>query len=330
MWQGSWRGVHHRYPAATAVVGLVTLAALILGALNVQRFPLIGDGTTYTAHFTEVGGLNEDSPVRVAGVKVGRVTGIELAGEQVEVTFTAGDTWLGDRSTAAIKLGSLLGNRYIALEPRGGAELDVAIPRERTASLYDVSTAVQDLGRSLGDIDTAQLAHSFRVMSETFGDTLDEVRGTLDGLSALSTSVAKRDEELRTLLSRTSSVSRTVAERDAEVERLLADGNVLLGELRDRQEVIGSLLDGTRALSAELTGLVEDNQAQLGPVLQQLDRVAGQLARNQHNLRASIDRIEPLYRLFSNTMGNGRWIDVYICGLLPPAVGPVNPEGCKP
>ena len=26
----------------------------------------------------------------------------------------------------------------------------------------------------------------------------------------------------------------------------------------------------------------------------------------------------PFYRVFTNTLGNGRWIDTYLCGLLPP------------
>jgi phospholipid/cholesterol/gamma-HCH transport system substrate-binding protein len=42
----------------------------------------------------------------------------------------------------------------------------------------------------------------------------------------------------------------------------------------------------------------------------------------------------PFYRVFANTLGNGRWFDTYICGLLPPSVnlGVVgfNEEGCLP
>lgn len=326
----TWRRAHHRHPIATAVIGLGTIAALVLSALNVQSLPLIGDGDEHRAHFTEVAGLAVDAPVRVAGVKVGRVTDIELDGDHVEVSFTAGETRVGDRSTAAIKLGSLLGNRYLAVEPRGVGDLRVPIPRERTASLYDLSTGLHDLSRDLGTIDTEQLANSFRVLSDSFRDTPDEVRGALDGLSAVSASIAQRDEELQKLLEQTSSVTETVADRNAEFERLLADGNLLLGEIRERRASVAALLDGTRKLSAELVGLVEDNQQQLGPTLQALEQVAAQLSRNEQNLRQSIVKIEPLFRLFSNTMGNGRWIDVYICGLLPPAVGPVNPEGCRP
>jgi len=31
-------------------------------------------------------------------------------------------------------------------------------------------------------------------------------------------------------------------------------------------------------------------------------------------------------RLFNNAVGNGRWFDNYLCGLLPPQIGQVNEE----
>jgi phospholipid/cholesterol/gamma-HCH transport system substrate-binding protein len=33
-------------------------------------------------------------------------------------------------------------------------------------------------------------------------------------------------------------------------------------------------------------------------------------------------------RLFTNSVGTGRWFDSYLCGLAPPTIGPINPEGC--
>ena len=320
-----------RDPLKIGVAGLVALVLAFVAAMNFQDLPLIG-GKTYEAHFSEAAGLKADNEVRVAGVKVGTVRDVELEGDHVLVSFRVDDGWVGDNSTAAIKIKTLLGQKYLALEPKGLKELSTSepIPLERTMAPYDVLEAFSGLSRTVDEINTDQLAQSFRVMSDTFSDTPDEVRGALDGLSALSQTIAKRDEELRKLLENTSKVSKTVADRNAEFERLLADGNLLLQEVRDRRDAIRGLLDGTRALSAELSGLVDDNAAQLGPTLQQLEKVTGMLERNQQNLDQSIQKFEPFTRLFSNVLGNGRWFDTYMCGLLPPAVGPINPEGCNP
>lgn len=320
-----------RDPLKIGIAGLLVLVLGFVLAMNFERLPLIS-GTTYQANFSEAAGLKADNEVRVAGVKVGTVSSVELEGDHVAVKFRVTDSWVGNNTSAAIKIKTLLGQKYLALDPRGDAEQSSSdpIPISRTMAPYDVIEAFSGLQRTVGSIDSDQLAQSFRVMSDTFANTPGDVRGALNGLSALSQTIASRDQQLKQLLENTSNVSKTVADRNAEFEKLLKDGNLLLEEIRDRREQISSLLDGTRALSAQLSGLVDDNQAQLGPTLEQLDKVSAMLQRNQDNLNRSIEAFGPFTRLFSNVLGTGRWFDTYICGLLPPAVGPINPEGCKP
>ncbi|GAB3294533.1 MCE family protein [Parasphingorhabdus pacifica] len=320
-----------RNPLTIGIAGILVLVLGFVLAMNFERLPLIG-GTVYKAHFTEAAGLRPDNEVRVAGVKVGSVSDVELEDGHVTVSFRVTDTWVGDNTSAAIKVKSLLGQKFLALDPRGSEELPSSepIPTERTLAPYDVVEAFSDLSTTIGEIDNQQLAESFRTMSDTFSNTPDDVRGALDGLSALSQTIASRDQELQELLERTSNVSKTVADRNAEFEKLLADGNLLLKEVKDRRESISSLLDGTRELSQQLSGLVDENAAQLGPTLEQLDRVTRMLQRNQDNLDRSIELFDPFTRMFANVLGNGRWFDTYICGLLPPAVGPINQEGCQP
>ncbi|MBB5154723.1 MCE family protein [Saccharopolyspora phatthalungensis] len=320
-----------RDPLKIGIAGLLVLVLLFLLALNFERLPLVGD-TTYTAQFTEAAGLRPDNEVRIAGVKVGTVSDVEIERDHVLVSFRVGDAWLGDHTTAAIRIKTLLGQKYLALDPQGGKELSPSepIPLQRTMSPYDVINAFSDLSTTVDKIDTRQLAQSFRTLSDTFSGTPGEVSGALNGLSRLSETISSRDEQLEHLLKNTAQVSKTVADRDADFEKLLADGNLLLEEIRARRDSISGLLVGTRKLSAQLTALVDDNAAQIGPTLRQLDRVTKMLQRNQDNLNRSLAMFAPFTRLFSNVLGNGRWFDTYICGLLPPAVGPINQKGCQP
>ncbi|MFF5986288.1 MCE family protein [Prauserella flavalba] len=320
-----------RNPIPIAVVGIVLMVLGTVAALNSDDLPIIGGGTTYTADFSEAAGLQADDEVRIAGVKVGKVTDVELAGDRVRVSFKVKDAWLGDRTSAAIKIKTLLGQKYVALDPVGDRALDPGdtIPRERTVAPYDVLEAFRGLSQTVDEIDTEQLAQSFDVLSETFADTPDDVRGALDGLSQLSNTIASRDQQLSTLLANTRQVSQTLADRDAELTKLIDDGNLLLAELARREQAISALLQGSQALATELQGLVDDNQGQLDPVLTQLDQLTGMLQRNQESLSEGIRRFAPFIRVFNNTIGNGRWFDNYICGLLLPSVGPLNEEGCN-
>ena len=56
-------------------------------AFRAQDLPVIGGGDTYYASFSEAGGLKANDEVRIAGVRVGKVEAVELAGDHVRVTF---------------------------------------------------------------------------------------------------------------------------------------------------------------------------------------------------------------------------------------------------
>ncbi|MEV6104146.1 MCE family protein [Streptomyces sp. NPDC051940] len=328
--------IRERNPVGVALVGLVVLALAGLLAYRADALPLIGrGGTTYTADFKESAGLTDGDEVRIAGVKVGEVTGVGLDGAKVKVTFTVRDAWVGNGSRAGIAIKTLLGDKYLAVEPLGDAPQDPGsrIPVSRTTSPYDVTDAFQDLSSTFGEIDSAKLGESFEVIAATFENTPPNVKRAAEGLSALSRTVSSRDSELSRLLGGSDRISKTLADQSARFETLLTDGNLLLGEIRQRRTAIHSLLIGAQDLGRELSGLVDDNNEQIGPTLDALDRVTEVLQRNEKNLEKAIAVAGPYYRLVGNALGNGRWFDSYLCGLvpknyLPPGTPPAN--DCMP
>jgi len=135
------------------------------------------------------------------------------------------------------------------------------------------------------------------------------------------------------LLAGANKFSGTMADQSSQIETLLKDGNLLLGELRRRREAVHGLLVGTQQLSTQLSGLVDDNQRQLAPALRSLERVTTLLERNKADLDKALSIAGPYTRLVGNSLGNGRWMDGYVCGVvpknyLPPGTPPA--KGCKP
>jgi phospholipid/cholesterol/gamma-HCH transport system substrate-binding protein len=324
-----------RNPIAVAIAGLVLLGLIAFLVFDSANLPIIGGGTGYTAYFAEDAGLQPGNEVRVAGVIVGRVTGISLAGNRVAVAFKVKGTWVGNQTTAAIKIKTLLGDKFLALDPRGAQPQDPAtpIPLSRTTSPYDVTQAFNGLGQEVSQINTVQLGRSLQTLAEAFSGTPPYTRAALRGLASVSQAIASRDNELAGLLRGAKNVTGALAGEDARFAKLLGDGNLLLAELRQRQAAIHALLTGTEALAVQLSGLVSDNQAALGPALTALDQVTTVLQRNQANLKKALTLAGPYYRLLGNTLGNGRWFDSYLCGIvpksyLPPGTGPST--GCEP
>lgn len=309
------RSFAERNKAVTAVIGLVTMALLFFVAFNAEAMPVIGGGEEYQAQFAEAGGLKEGNEVRVAGVKVGKVTEIRLDGATVVVGFRAKDVDLGDQTTAAIKVKTTLGQKFLAIDPLGSGKLDGPIPVSRTTTPYDVNAAFSDLSESVDEIDLNQVERSLRLLSDTFEDTPASVRAAVQGLTDLSRTISSRDTELAELLAATREVSGTLRARNGEFAALITDGSALLGELEQRRQTVRAMLDGTSRLAVQLEGLVADNQAQLRPALARLDQVAAILQRNQRNLEAALKKLGPYYRMLASATGNGRWVDSYVCGL---------------
>jgi phospholipid/cholesterol/gamma-HCH transport system substrate-binding protein len=103
------------------LLGLAGLVFLSLKAANLASFGT-RDSYAVTARFDNIGGLKPRSPVRSAGVTVGRVTSISLD----QKTFQGLVTMELDKSvqfpkdsSAKILTSGLLGDQYIGIEPGG-------------------------------------------------------------------------------------------------------------------------------------------------------------------------------------------------------------------
>src|SRR4051812_47151510 len=129
-----------RNPVIIGGVSILVLLALLLLAFNASKLPVIGSGTAYPAAFSDLSGLKNGDDVRVAGVRVGKVTGIALKNGYVQVKFTAKGVHLGDQSSASIRVKTLLGTKYMAIEPAGSGKLSshTGIPLSRTTTPFDV------------------------------------------------------------------------------------------------------------------------------------------------------------------------------------------------
>lgn len=109
---------------AFMVIGLVAIFFLAMQVSNLSSGP---KGATYEvkARFDNIGSLKVRSPVTMAGVQVGRVTGIHFDNETYEAEVSLGIVeqfnTIPEDTFAKIFTAGLLGEQYIGLDP-GGSE----------------------------------------------------------------------------------------------------------------------------------------------------------------------------------------------------------------
>ena len=299
-------------PVPIGVIFLVVMVVLLLLSFNLDKLPFTS-GKGYSAAFARVDGLRKGDRVMVGGVVVGKVTSVGLEGTHVKVGFsiTNGDVHLGQDTTASIQIATLLGNKYVALDPQGpgawpsGKEL----PLSHTENVFDVAPALQGLASTAGQIETNQLAAALDTMARTFKNSPQSIRSMLTGLSRVSETIASRDQQLGELLNHADVLTNVLADRRQDFTRIFGSGDQLLQLLQRRQDVVRSLLHNTSALSRQLSGLVHDNQASIGPALAHLHSVLAVLNSHQDNLDQIIKELYVFVRGEVDATGSGPWFD---------------------
>lgn len=110
---------------AFVAAGLAALFMLAMQVSNLRSFTAGEDTYTVNARFENIGGLKVRSAVTMAGVRIGRVVGIEVDQDSYEAVARLAIQRKYDRipedTTASILTAGLLGEQYVGLEA-GGSE----------------------------------------------------------------------------------------------------------------------------------------------------------------------------------------------------------------
>lgn len=337
-----FRPLHELNQATVAIVGTLLIAAVVGFAVSFAKLPFIARVSSYRAEFADAAGLAFGDEVRVAGLNVGEITAVELQGAHVGVSFTVKDNIrVGRDTTLNIKIASLLGQEYLEVVPTGAGQLterDV-IPQAHTTSPFTLLQLLGTLSTRTEQIDLPTLDTALRALADDLRTAPPATRAVLDGLGRLSDTIAGRRDQLTRLVTAAEQVSGTLAQRQGPLVALLGNADLVLQTIIQRRAVIHQLLVDSGNLGVQLTSLLHDNNAQLTPLLANLQSVTALLAKDQGALDQTVQLLAPLARYFANAAGSGTFADVTAPVLLLPdnvivqcsQAGATSPTaGCTP
>ena len=307
-------------------VGLLTLAVGAVVALLVVLVTFVSFGTrSYTAVLAQTAGLRAGEDVEVYGVPKGEVKSVELDGDVVKVRFVLDSRVdLGDESTAAVKVATLLGTHYLAVTPAGSGRVDT-IPLARTSVPFNLQDVLEKGTANLQQLDPALLARALTEASRTITATKEEIGPALTGIARLSEAVQSRSDQTGRLLAAARGVTSQLSASSADIVALMRQANLVIGEITRRRDAIDTLLVETTTLATNLGGVIDETEKDMAPAFRQLNAVLKTLREEDQTLKDVLAKIAPTVRYFANATGNGAWADLW---LKDPALPP-NDLSCK-
>lgn len=271
-------------------IGLGFLAVLVIAivaiALGAIYFRPLGYAD-YRAEMTNASGVRPGDQVRVAGITVGKVDSVAVAGDRVALAFSVkSNVRVGNESSIAVKMLTPVGGRFLQLAPKGGAYLGSnAIPQERVTGTYDMSYIVEQVTPKIDPLD----GDTGRKVIESARKALSGNRGSLteliDSSVAFTNQMSVRADQLRGAL-RVSDEYVAATTKDREIVftlvHNLAEIGVGLGVRYDQVRRVFNLLTRFFALLDRVATFYQDGFEKA------VDAGADLLSR----LKPSVDAIE--------------------------------------
>jgi phospholipid/cholesterol/gamma-HCH transport system substrate-binding protein len=313
---------------------LVVAGFLATMELTTLTGPHTGTTDSYHAIFggpDGVSGLRVGNPVKVAGVAVGKVTGIELVdAEHADVTFRANRNQpITTHTHADVRYANLLGQRYLALsQDRPGGTLlppGGTIPPSRTAPALSLT----DLFNGFRPLFTALTPQEVNELSQDIIDVLQGQTSRVEDLIArtadLTQNLADRDQTFAQVVDSLSRLLGTVAQRDRQLAGVVTSLHQLTTVLhQDGSAILGSL-DGVDQLIGSVAGLFDKLENHSLPQdIADAASLTKLLAAHTTTVEQLVSGFASAFRTFARVSQNGNWINVYACNVFVKTYGTVN------
>jgi phospholipid/cholesterol/gamma-HCH transport system substrate-binding protein len=304
------------------VFALVTIMAAYVLVTTITNAGY-GEQVAYKAQFSDVAGLVEGDEVRIAGVRVGQITGIALADQTdrpvAEVEFEVSkDVPLPSKVEALIRYRNLVGQRYIALtegEGSGGDTLDAGdvIPLAQTTPALDLTVlfgGFQPLLQALTPADTNRLSFEIIQVFQGEGGTMESL---LSHVASLTDSIADKDAVIGSMIDNLTTVMETVAARDQQLSDLVVSLQQFVTGLAQDSEAIFDSLQTIDELAVATSGLLEDVRPPLTADIRALEDLSRNVADEGDLVEKFLTLTPTKLDLTTRTAINGSWFNFYLC-----------------
>ncbi|KXO96144.1 MlaD family protein [Tsukamurella pseudospumae] len=211
----------------------VGLTLVVMIASSVLAVRPVGT-TTYSADFPEAGMVRSGDDVRVAGVSVGSVARVELAGDHVSVGLRIKNkVHIGDQSRIAVKMLTGVGGYFVDIDSIGTKSLGSSvIPAGRVTIPYSLVETFQQAEPKIRAIDPAPLRESLAQIQRATSGRPGQMKELLSTLDGVVKSISTQKEEVGGFVQTLSEYSTAINRNGDALTQVMRDMNIYFSTAR--------------------------------------------------------------------------------------------------
>jgi phospholipid/cholesterol/gamma-HCH transport system substrate-binding protein len=303
------------------LVGLIAIIATgaVASLLILAAGGAYADDYQVTARTARTGfGLDGTSDVKIRGVTIGSVEGVELLDDgTVELTLNiARAIRIPVDATATIEPLSVFGPKFIDIRP-GAGELEGPFhhPGDALGALVqptELAETLDGLTHLLDAVDPDDVSTIVSELARGVDGLGEDLNASIAAANDLAGRIEAKQPVINDLLADARALAATLASRTDSLDTLARDGQGLLRTIDADSEAFGELLAGLSELATRGDDVIQAIGDDLDPTLVGLERGAGVLREQLLFLPDFIDGLDAVSALLGTGLlqwdrGSGRW-----------------------
>jgi phospholipid/cholesterol/gamma-HCH transport system substrate-binding protein len=227
------------------------------------------------AQFAQSGGIFTGAEVTYRGVKVGQVSDMRLTRDGVDVVLSIDKGHKIPADTLALVGNkSAVGEQYVDLEPRTdkGPYLkdDSTITTANTQVPISTTQILTSVDRFVNSVPNDKLRTVVSELGAGFKDSGDDIGQIIDTSNAFIQAADQNFEVTTALIKSSNTVLRTQSDKGSAIRSFARDLSLFSGVLADNDAALRALIDNGSATANELRTFLEQNQVDLGGLINKL------------------------------------------------------------
>ncbi|MFT4124818.1 MAG: MCE family protein [Gordonia sp. (in: high G+C Gram-positive bacteria)] len=299
-----------------AIVMVLVFITLVLVFSNYRS----GGSGDYRAEFTSASQIKSGSKVKIAGVEVGTVDGVDLTRDNTaEVRFSVADQYpLPQSVRALIRYENLTGDRYLELQQGSGDPTQLlatgdTIPLSQTEPALDLDKLLggfKPLFRTLDPGEVNSLSNSLVAVFQGQGESLSTL---LADTASFTDSLADRDQLIGSVITNLNDLLGTLDTDRRGLDTSIDQLQMLVTGLAAQRGTIGTSLAETAQVTNRLAGLLQTTRPDLRDTVASIGDASGEVLHAEPFLRSLLQRLPDDYLKLSNLGSYGSWLQIYFC-----------------